>query len=71
MSCKIDIRGVKYTLALSVVLKGFQVALCVLNTQGYVDHHYTSVFKTFENYWDAKSYYADIYRYQTGKQLED
>lgn len=69
MSCKIDINGIKYTLALSIALTGFQVALAVLNSQGYVDNHYTSVFKTFENYWDAKDYYSKIYRYNTGKEL--
>lgn len=70
MKHNLTINGIKYTLALSVVLTGFQVALAVVNSQGYVDNHYISVFKTFENYWDAKSYYADIYRYQTGKRLE-
>lgn len=69
MKHNLTINGIKYTLALSVVLTGFQVALAVVNSYGNVDNHYTSVFKTFENYWDAKDYYSKIYRYQTGKEL--
>ena len=71
MSKHIDIKGIKYTLTLTVVLTGFQVACCVLTPDGRVDNHYPSVFKTFENYWDAESYYADIYRYQTGRRVCD
>lgn len=70
MKHSLTIDGIKYTLALSVVLSGFQVALAVVNPLGYVDNHYTSVFKTFENYWDAEEYYSKIYRYNTGKELE-
>lgn len=69
MSCKIDINGIKYTLALSVVLTGFQVILAVVNSHGYIDYHYKTVCKTFEDYWDAKDYYSKIYRYNTGKEL--
>ena len=69
MSCKIDINGIKYTLALSVVLTGFQVALAVVDSLDYTDYHYKSVYKTFENYWNAEDYYSKLYRYNTGKEL--
>lgn len=69
MKHSLIINGIKYTLALTAVLSGFQVALAVLNTQGYVDYHYESVTKTFEHYWDAEEYYSKLYRYNTGKEL--
>lgn len=69
MKRSLIINGIKYTLALSVVLTGFQVTLAVINSLGHVDNHYASVFKTFENYWDAEDYYSKIYRYNTGKEL--
>lgn len=69
MSERIDIRGIKYTLSLTAILTGFQVALCVFTPDGCIDYRHPSVFKTFENYYDAESYYANIYRYQTGRSL--
>lgn len=69
MKHSLIINGIKYTLALSAVLTGFQVALAVVNSLGYIDYHYESVCKTFENYWDAKDYYSKLYRYNTGKEL--
>ena len=69
MKHNLTINGIKYTLALSAVLTGFQVALAVVNSLGYIDYHYESVCKTFENYWDAKDYYSKLYRYNTGKEL--
>lgn len=69
MKHSLIINGIKYTLALSAVLTGFQVALAVVNSLGYIDYHYESVCKTFENYWDAEDYYSKLYRYNTGKEL--
>lgn len=69
MKHNLTINGIKYTLALSAVLTGFQVALAVVDSLGYIDYHYESVCKTFENYWDAKDYYSKLYRYNTGKKL--
>lgn len=69
MKQSLIIKGVKYTLSLSVVLTGFRVALCVVNTLGYIDYSYRSVVKDFTNYWDAEDYYSKLYRYNTGRCL--
>lgn len=69
MSEDITIKGVKYTLALTCVAAGFQVALAVVNSLGCINNAYPSVVATYPTYDDAIDKYSKIYRYQTGKEL--
>lgn len=75
MSRNITIKGIKYTLALTTVTAGFQVALAVLNAQGYINNTYPSVvatystYSTYSTYGDAIDKYSSLYRYNTGKEL--
>lgn len=69
MSENITIKGIKYTLALTCVSAGFQVALAVVNAQGYINNMYPSVVGTYPTYDEAIDKYSKIYRYQTGKEL--
>lgn len=69
MSENITIKGIKYTLALTCVAAGFQVALAVVNSLGYVNNVYPSVVDTYPTYDEAIDKYSKIYRYQTGKRL--
>ena len=69
MSRDITIKGIKYTLALTCVSAGFQVALAVINSLGYVNNAYPSVVDVYPTYGEAVDKYSKIYRYQTGKRL--
>ena len=69
MSENITIKGIKYTLALTAVATGFQVALAVINSHGYINNMYPSVVDTYPTYDEAIDKYSKIYRYQTGKSL--
>lgn len=69
MSRNITIKGIKYTLALTTVTAGFQVALAVINSLGYINNVYPSVVYTYSTYDEAIDKYSKIYRYQTGKRL--
>ena len=69
MSRNITIKGIKYTLALTAVATGFQVALAVVNSLGYINNTYPSVVYTYSTYDEAIDKYSKIYKYQTGKDL--
>lgn len=69
MSENITIKGIKYTLALTCITAGFQVALAVVNSLGYINNTYPSVVSVYSTYGEAFDKYSSLYRYNTGKSL--